>query len=99
MIDFKKIQSQTKRLYFDNPYQVEFEAKVIERGIYEGKPFVMLDQTCFYPDSGGQPSDRGTIDGVKIIRISEEGRPISFGIVFSRAFGSWQEPSGNLKAG
>ncbi|MFB0565841.1 MAG: alanyl-tRNA editing protein [Candidatus Aminicenantaceae bacterium] len=62
----------TKRLYFENPYQVEFEAEVIERKMYEGKPALILDQSCFYPESGGQPADRGAINGVKIAGVFEE---------------------------
>jgi alanyl-tRNA synthetase len=66
----------TKRLYFDDSYQVEFEAKVVESRIHEGRPALILNQTCFYPESGGQPSDNGTINGVKVISVSEEGERI-----------------------
>ncbi|TEU06056.1 MAG: hypothetical protein E3J22_04320, partial [Candidatus Aminicenantes bacterium] len=50
---------ETKRLYLDDPYQVEFEAQIVEKGMREQKPAVILDQTCFYPESGGQPHDKG----------------------------------------
>lgn len=53
----------TKKLYWDNPYQKEFEAKVAK---IEGKQ-VWLDQTCFYPESGGQAGDTGTINGQKVV--------------------------------
>ncbi len=62
----------TKRLYFDDPYQAEFEAKVVQRETHDGRPVLVLDQTCFYPESGGQPSDKGTINGVKVIGVWEE---------------------------
>jgi len=62
----------TKRMYFENPYQVEFEAKIIEKGIQEGMTALILNQSCFYPESGGQPSDRGTINGVSVVRVLEE---------------------------
>lgn len=32
----------------------------------------MLDKTYFYPESGGQPSDTGTIDGFKVYKVYEE---------------------------
>jgi len=53
----------TKRLYGENPYQKSFEAKVekIE------KNRVWLNQTCFYPESGGQTGDIGTINGQRVI--------------------------------
>lgn len=72
----KEKQRATKRLYFDNPYQVEFRAKVLEKGIFEHKPSLILDQTCFYPESGGQPSDKGTINSVRVFNVLEEGEQI-----------------------
>ena len=62
----------TKRLYFENPYQIEFEARVVERLSWREKPAVVLDQTCFYPESGGQPSDRGTLNGIEVLGVLEE---------------------------
>jgi len=66
----------TKKLYFEDPYQVEFKAQVTKKIIYEGKPAVILDQSCFYPESGGQPADKGTINGVKVVGALEEGENI-----------------------
>jgi alanyl-tRNA synthetase len=70
------MQESTKRLYFDNPYQVEFKANVIGREIHEQKPALILDQTCFYPESGGQPADRGRINGVEVSDVLERGTHI-----------------------
>lgn len=63
---------KTKRLYFEDPYQVEFEANVIQSISHEDHPALMLDQTCFYPESGGQPADRGTLDGIPVIHVFEK---------------------------
>jgi len=51
----------TDRLYYNDSYLTEFRARVIEsspdlRRIY-------LDRTAFYPTSGGQPFDIGTLSG------------------------------------
>jgi len=51
---------------------VEFEAEVLKTVVHEDKTALILDQTCFYPESGGQPSDQGTIDGVKVVKVLEE---------------------------
>ena len=67
---------ETKRLYFDDAYRTEFTAEVVERLVYDGQPAVVLDQTCFYPESGGQPSDRGMIGGVEVLRVLDEGGKI-----------------------
>jgi misacylated tRNA(Ala) deacylase len=58
---------ETKALYLEDSYLKEWESQVIEISGEEEKQgkFIILDQTAFYPNSGGQPYDTG-----KIIRIS-----------------------------
>jgi alanyl-tRNA synthetase len=64
-----------KRIYFDDPYQVEFESKIIDRVKHKNRTALVLEQTCFYPESGGQPADKGTLNGVELIDVREdEGR-------------------------
>jgi misacylated tRNA(Ala) deacylase len=53
----------TKKLYWEDPYQKEFDAKVL--AINGNK--VILDQTCFYASSGGQPGDTGELNGIKVL--------------------------------
>jgi len=65
------MKQETKRLYYENPYQLEFEAVVVERITIEEKPALVLDQTCFYPESGGQPDDKGVINGINVLRVLE----------------------------
>jgi alanyl-tRNA synthetase len=67
-----KMKKETKRLYLENPYQVEFEAQVVEKMLWEKKPALILDQTCFYPESGGQPSDKGLINEVEVLKVLED---------------------------
>lgn len=67
------MNQETKRLYQDNPYQVEFKARIVEKAMRGQKPAVILDQTCFYPESGGQPQDKGWINDVKVVKVFEEG--------------------------
>ena len=49
----------TKPLYYKDPYAREFRAKVLQS--FDG--YVVLDQTAFYPEGGGQPSDMGSLEG------------------------------------
>ncbi len=67
---------KTKRLYFDDPYRVEFEADVIQNLTHDGNPAVVLDKTCFYPEGGGQPADKGTLDRVPVVHVLEKDNQI-----------------------
>ena len=51
------------RLYYQDAYQTRFRARIVERVEEDGLIAVVLDSTCFYPTSGGQPADRGTLNG------------------------------------
>jgi alanyl-tRNA synthetase len=64
--------NETKRLYFEDVGLMEFSARVVERRTVEGLTAVVLDQTAFYPESGGQPWDLGTIAGVPVVRVVDE---------------------------
>lgn len=48
----------TEQLYYTDPYMKEFNAEVLKVINHE---YVILEKTCFYPEGGGQPSDRGLI--------------------------------------
>jgi alanyl-tRNA synthetase len=58
------------RLYYDDSYAREFSARVVERLTYDSHPAVVLDRTCFYPTSGGQPNDLGTLGGVAVLDVA-----------------------------
>ena len=61
----------TERLYYLDPHRLEFEARVEERTSVGAKPGIILDSTCFYPTSGGQPHDEGNLNGVPVIDVFE----------------------------
>ena len=67
-IDLKDV-GPTKIKYYDDYSVTEFKAKVLK---CEGN-FVVLDATYFYPTSGGQLRDEGSIEGNKVIDIVREG--------------------------
>jgi len=61
--------AETKKLFYDDAYLLEFEAEVVERREHEGRPAVVLDRTAFYPESGGQPWDKGTLGGAEVAAV------------------------------
>ena len=70
---------ETKKLFHEDAYKIEFEANVVERYQLEQKFTLVLDQTCFYPESGGQPSDKGTLNGITVVHVEErEGKILHF---------------------
>ncbi|MBC7237308.1 MAG: alanyl-tRNA editing protein [Chloroflexi bacterium] len=61
----------TEHLYWQDPYCREFEARILQRLEIAGRPAVILDRTCFYPTSGGQPHDTGTLNGTPVLDVIE----------------------------
>jgi len=66
----------SKRLYYEEPYLQEFKGKILEKVKIDGNPALILDNTCFYPTSGGQPNDLGCIQGVSIVNVIEDNEKI-----------------------
>lgn len=56
--------AETEVLYWDDAYLKVFEANIVRLEPDEKKHFyAILDRTAFHPKSGGQPSDRGIMQG------------------------------------
>ena len=66
----------SQRLYHKDAYKTRFDARVAAIVDVEGRPGVILDGTCFYPESGGQPCDTGTLGGVGVEAVMEQGDDI-----------------------
>lgn len=62
----------TERLYYEDSYLKEFKAKVLKKIKIDNRPAVVLDETAFYPTSGGQPCDKGVIQDVPIVEVVED---------------------------
>jgi alanyl-tRNA synthetase len=59
----------TQRIYYSEPYRRTFDAKVLSVDTVAGHSHVTLDQTAFYPTSGGQPHDTGTIGSAAVTDV------------------------------
>jgi alanyl-tRNA synthetase len=61
MKDLMDTANHTTRLYWEKSYDTEFTATVIDAWQDDANVYAVFDSTLFYPEGGGQPSDRGTI--------------------------------------
>jgi alanine--tRNA ligase len=79
-VDTKKIKEfdlngieKTEILYYDDYSLIEFTGTVLK--IFENK-YVVLDRTAFYPTSGGQLTDTGSIEGSGVTDVFKQGSVI-----------------------
>ena len=81
-------------LFYRDPYVREFTSKVTSCVKGEKGFEVMLEDTAFYPEGGGQPADHGTIDGAAVFDV----RRTPAGIVHycEKAFDVGQDVKGVL---
>ena len=66
----------TRKLYYEDLYAREFDAEIIDQYEHDGKFYVTLNQTLFFPSGGGQPYDTGYIDDVEVLEVMEKGDEI-----------------------
>ena len=97
-----------ERLYEQDPFLTRFDA-VVESCVQGKKGFdIILNQTAFYPEGGGQPYDTGTLGSVRVLEVHnrdgrvvhtcdsplEAGAPVSGEIDWARRFDLMQQHSG-----
>jgi len=63
----------TVRLYYHDSSLIEFDARIVRRiAAPDGRPGAILDRTAFYPTSGGQPFDTGTLGTARVLDVIEQ---------------------------
>jgi alanyl-tRNA synthetase len=65
----------TERLYYTDSYLASFSAAVSEHA--DGGRRVYLDRSAFYPTSGGQPHDLGTLNGIPVLDVVDDGERVA----------------------
>ncbi len=98
----------TEKLYYQDCHLDAFDAQVVSCEAKDQFWEIVLDRTAFYPEGGGQASDVGTLSGVNVIHVSDEGEqvihlcdgPLSIGhtvhgqIDYARRFDLMQQHTG-----
>ncbi|MBI9106534.1 MAG: hypothetical protein JEZ04_07280 [Spirochaetales bacterium] len=62
----------TELLYYTQPDIHRFTALILSADISNDEIQIVLDRTAFYPEGGGQPADRGTINGLTVNYVRKE---------------------------
>jgi alanyl-tRNA synthetase len=64
------------RLYLEDSWRMEFDGRVAAHAEHAGRPSVLLDRTAFYPESGGQMADHGTLGEARVVdvQVDEDGK-------------------------
>ena len=66
----------TEKLYYLDSHMKTFTAVVVACNPGKHGYDVVLDRSCFYPEGGGQPGDRGTLNDVAVTDTHESGGEI-----------------------
>lgn len=70
----------TRRLYYEDPALLAFSSRLLRQEPREqaGVPHweVVLASTCFYPEGGGQPADRGTLNDIPVTDVQVRGEEV-----------------------
>lgn len=65
------------RNYYDDSYTRAFSGRVTAQGEHDGRPAVELEESWFFPESGGQSADHGRIGTARVLDVqADEGGPV-----------------------
>jgi Ser-tRNA(Ala) deacylase AlaX len=59
-----------------DPYLAELDAVIRAAGDESGRPWAVLSDTILYPEGGGQPSDRGFLNDIRVLDVQKRGGEI-----------------------
>lgn len=68
---------ETRKLYYEDPFQKGFATTVVSCDAVKGGYAVVLVETAFYPEGGGQPYDTGVLGEANVLEVHEKGGVIT----------------------
>ena len=72
---------QTRKLYYEDGSLTEFSAQVLSCTPVDGGYEIILNETAFYPEGGGQACDLGILGDVRVLDVQEKGEQVIHGLM------------------
>ncbi len=67
---------RTEKAFYDYTTDEAVSAEILDIRNVEDRCALILDKTIFFPEGGGQPSDRGSINGITLLDVQERDNEI-----------------------
>lgn len=66
----------TRKIYYEDTHLIDFEATILscKRSEDTGNLLLVLDQSAFFPEEGGQKADAGTLNDIPVLDVQLEGK-------------------------
>lgn len=81
-MELSETRKSTKKLFYEDSHRKEFQAEVLSCEKDKESYLAVLDQTCFFPEGGGQYADTGMLDQRHVTDVREKD-----GLIFHRLDG------------
>lgn len=66
----------SKPLYYQNLYLSNFTSKIINQEFKDGNYHLILEESAFYPESGGMLADKGTLNNQPVISVYKDNEQV-----------------------